>query len=179
MVLAITLGVSSLTAIWPLIRPRPIGALLLALLVAVIGIRSIEYAPMYAASVRNINQLQVALGRWMKQRLPTGSRVAVNDIGAVAYFSGHEILDLEGLVTPEALAYARPVRGIGSTTETRPDYIAIFPARYPDIASRPDLFHEVYRISIAGNVISAGDTIVVYRTPWTRQPLLPEARLRE
>ncbi len=83
-VLAITLGVSSLTAIWPLIRPRPIGALLLALLVAVIGIRSIENAPMYAASVRNINQLQVALGRWMKQRLPTGSRVAVNDIGAVA-----------------------------------------------------------------------------------------------
>jgi hypothetical protein len=141
-----------------------------AALIASAGWQAAQAAPVYATSVRNIEQLQVATGKWLRGSLPPGARVAVNDIGAIAFFSRHEVIDLEGLVSPEALAYPRPSRGIGFAEATHPDYIAIFPFWYPDISSRTDLFQEVHRISIQGNVASAGDTIVIYRTPWTREP---------
>jgi hypothetical protein len=48
----------------------------------------------------------------------------------------------------------------------------IFPSWYPDIVSRPDLFHQVYSVSISDNIVSAGTTLVVYSTPWTRYPSL-------
>ena len=73
-------------------------------------------------------------------------------------------------MTPEALAHPRVERGLGFARETRPDYIVVFPFWYPDIARHPELFSEIYRISISGNVVSAGDTMVVYSTPWTRMP---------
>jgi hypothetical protein len=159
-------------SILPLTRPAARVAVV-AILLAVIGRQTAQGAQLFAVSVRNIEQLQVALGRWMRSSLPPDARVAVNDIGAAAYFSRREVIDLEGLVSPEALAYSRPERGIGFATATRPDYIAIFPFWYPDISRRTDLFQEVHRVSISGNLVSAGDTIVVYRTPWTRQPLVP------
>lgn len=169
--LVAVLGVTGVSILMPFIT-RPMARLVcLSLVLGTVGQQSIREANFYATSVTNIQHLQVALGQWMQRSIPAGSRVAVNDIGALAYFSGHHIIDLEGLVSPEALAYPRPERGIGFTRATEPDFIAIFPFWYPDISSRPDLFPEVHRQSISGNVVSAGDTLVVYSTPWTRFPL--------
>jgi arabinofuranosyltransferase len=168
-------------SIWP-IRAAVARTAIVAMLIVLVGRQTAQGASLYATSVRNIEQLQVTLGKWMHQWLPPDARVAVNDIGAVAFFSRREIVDLEGLVSPEALAYPRAERGIGFATATRPDYVAIFPFWYPDLSKRTDLFQEVHRISISGNLVSAGDTIVVYRTPWTRAPLnvqpLPARRHR-
>jgi hypothetical protein len=41
------------------------------------------------------------MGSWLKDNSPPGSVVATPDIGAIGYFSGREVLDLGGLVTPE------------------------------------------------------------------------------
>jgi hypothetical protein len=110
-------------------------------------------------------------GRWLGEHLPPGSRVAVNDVGAIAYFSGQRILDLEGLVSPEVLPYRQYAdRGLRTVRDMRPDYVAIFPGWYPEIAASPD-FREIHRVTIVDNVISAGDTIVIYETPW--RPLRP------
>src|SRR5436190_2236285 len=130
-----------------------------------VGSRTIEGVRVYATSVRNIEQLQVTVGKWIGQWLPPDARVAVNDIGAAAFFGRRSIIDLEGLVSPEALAYPRPTRGIGFAMATQPDYIAIFPFWYPDLSKRSDLFQEVHRVSIRDNLVSAGDTIVIYKTP--------------
>jgi len=180
LVLSAVLAAAGLS-IWPL-KAGAARLAVVAILIALVGRETARGAGVYATSVRNIEQLQVTLGRWMRQWLPLDARVAVNDIGAAAYFSRREIVDLEGLVSPEALAYPRPERGIGFATATRPDYIAIFPFWYPDLSRRTDLLQEVHRISISGNLVSAGDTIVVYRTPWTREPVLaypfPEPRRR-
>jgi len=179
--LSAVLAAAGLSVWAPLVQQRALAGIA-AVLIAFVGYQTIRGAGVYAASVRNISQLQVALGKWMHAWLPPGARVAVNDIGAAAFFSGHEIIDLEGLVSPDALAYPRPTRGIGFASATQPDYVAIFPFWYPDLSTRTDLFQEVHRISIGGNVVSAGDTIVIYRTPWTRAPLnaqpLPERRRR-
>jgi len=179
--LSAVLAAAGVSVWWPLKSPAARTAVMV-LLLAIVSRDTARGAGLYATSVGNIDQLQVTLGRWLHQWLPPGARVAVNDIGAAAYFSGHEIVDLEGLVSPEALAYPRPTRGVGFASATRPDYIAIFPFWYPDVSSRSDLFQAVHRIAITGNLVSAGDTIVVYRTPWTREPVLrvplPEHRRR-
>jgi hypothetical protein len=169
--LCVVLAIAGLSAFMPLARWPAARVALMAVLIAVVGWQSADRVDYYAASVRNIEQLQVAIGRWMHRWLPPDARIAVNDIGAAAFFSGHEIIDLEGLATPESLAYPRLTRGIGVVSATRPDFIAIFPFWYPDISNRSDLFEEVHRITIEGNVVSAGDTMVVYRTPWTREPV--------
>jgi len=173
--LAAALGISGLAPWWRVVRQRRLRTAVLAVCVASAVYSSAASAPAYALAVKNINELHVSLAEWMRGHLPAGARVAVNDVGALAYFGGHEVIDLEGLVSPDALAFDRAHRGLGFTQKTQPDYVAIFPGWYPDIASRPDLFREVYRASIADNLVSAGSVIVVYSTPWTRYPPIPRA----
>jgi hypothetical protein len=50
---------------------------------------------------RGLQEVIVPMGSWLAVNSPPGSVVASPDIGAIGYFSGREILDLGGLVTPE------------------------------------------------------------------------------
>lgn len=173
--LAVALGMSGLAFWWQYVGQRWVRAAVLGGCVLGAVYASVSSAPSYALAVKNINELHVALAEWIRDHLPPGSRIAVNDVGAVAYFGGHQVIDLEGLVSPEALGFDRAERGIGFARSTQPDYVAIFPGWYPDIAARPDLFREVYRASISDNLVSAGSVIVVYSTPWTRYPPISRA----
>jgi hypothetical protein len=160
--------------------PKSVSTLLMAALVLGPVSRAYAQAPFYALSVKNIQQLHVATGRWACEHLPQGSTLALNDIGAIAYFSRHAVIDLEGLVTPEALSYRGPGRGLRFAEEVKPDYVAVFPSWHPDFMQAPERFEEVHRVSIIDNYIAGDSVIVVYRTPWTRQPPIrnpvPEAR---
>jgi hypothetical protein len=51
----------------------------------------------YAWNCRNIDELQVALGRWIAASVPPGEAVAAIDAGAIRYFGGRETVDLHGL----------------------------------------------------------------------------------
>lgn len=175
---AVALGVAGLASWWRVFGPRWMRGAVLAACVASAAYAGVSGAPAYALAVKNINELHVTLGEWIRDHLPPGSRIAVNDVGALAYFGDHEVIDLEGLVSPGALAVDRAHRGLGFTQQTQPDYVAIFPGWYPDIAARPDLFREVHRASITDNLVSAGSVIVVYSTPWTRYPPIPRASER-
>jgi hypothetical protein len=150
-------------------RSSLVSLVMVALLAVVTAWRTVGRASEYAASVKNIQEIHVATGRWIDGHLPADAVVAVNDVGAIAYFGKRRILDLEGLVSPEVLPYRRFVdRGIRAATDMRPDYVAIFPAWYPEIPASPG-FAEIHRITITDNVVSAGDTLVIYETPWTRR----------
>jgi hypothetical protein len=131
------------------------------------GMRMAAGAPFFAISVKNIEELHVRLGRWLHVNLPPGASVATNDIGAIAFFGEHPVLDVEGLVSPDALRHRGPGRGLKVVEEGRPDYVAFFPHWYPEIAADPR-FTEICRVSIADNYVSGGDTFLVTRTPWTR-----------
>ncbi|MGQ0720109.1 MAG: hypothetical protein ACT4PE_00905 [Candidatus Eiseniibacteriota bacterium] len=54
--------------------------------------------------VRNINEVQRAIGEWLAANLPAGTRVAASDAGAVRYFSRLPVIDVLGLNTPQMLA---------------------------------------------------------------------------
>jgi hypothetical protein len=122
-------------------------------------------ADRYAWAVQNINAMQVHLGRWVDRELPKTARIAVNDIGAIAYFSRREVIDLVGLVTPEILPYKR--RGdagvIEYVRETCPDYLIVFPDWFPELTKLDWLVEPVYRVRLERNVVAGGDEMVVYR----------------
>jgi hypothetical protein len=119
----------------------------------------------YGWAVQNINAMQVHLGRWLDRELPRPSRVAVNDIGAIAYFSRREIVDLMGLVTPAIIPYRREGEGgvMRYLMETCPDHVVIFPAWFPKLAARDDLLEPRYRVKLERNEVAGADEMVVYR----------------
>ena len=129
-------------------------------------------APWYASKVKNINDLQIGTAQWLLAETSPDARIATNDIGAIAYFGHRFIIDTEGLVTPEAIHPKRMRQFVPFLESVHPDLLVIFPEWYPEIASRTDLFHEVYRIH--AKQTAAGSThLVVYRTPWSRPEAAP------
>lgn len=119
----------------------------------------------YGWAVQNINAMQVHLGRWVAAHLPPRARIAVNDIGAIAYFSRREVIDLMGLVTPSVIPYRRDGEaGIRRfLLETCPDYVIVFPTWFPGLAARSELLEPVYRVRLQHNLVSGGSEMVVYR----------------
>jgi hypothetical protein len=55
--------------------------------------------------VGHIDRAHVAVARWARGQVPPGKPIAAFDIGALAYFSEHPILDLGGLVDRDFLPY--------------------------------------------------------------------------
>ena len=79
-----------------------------------------------------IREQQVSVGVWIKDNLPDGAVVGLNDAGAIRFFGDHPTVDLVGLTTNDL---ALPNRnGPGSLFEAlesmepedRPDYFAIY-----------------------------------------------------
>jgi arabinofuranosyltransferase len=152
--------------VWHAFRRSSAVAIVGAIACVLTAGKAFAGAPAFALSVKNIQELHIKTARWLIGNTPPHAVIAANDVGALAYFSGRRILDLEGLVSPEVLPYRQlPQRGLREVIDLRPAYIVIFPEWYPEIASSP-LFYEIRRIGITDNQISAGDTLIVYRTPW-------------
>src|SRR5262249_61849468 len=97
--------------------------------------------------------------------LPKTARLALNDIGGIAFFSRRDVIDLMGLVTPEIIPYRR--RGetgvIEYVSETCPDYVIIFPAWFPRLAASRETLEPIYRVRLARNEVAGAEEMVVYR----------------
>ena len=133
-----------------------------------LGIAVVSLVPAatrYGWAVQNINAMQVHVGRWVDTNLPRTARIATNDIGAIAYFSRREVIDLMGLVTPEIIPFRR--RGepgvMRYLKEACPQYVIIFPAWFPQIASSTETLEPVYRVRLERNEVAGAAEMVVYR----------------
>jgi hypothetical protein len=122
-------------------------------------------ADRYAWGVQNINAMQVHLGRWVDTHLPRAATLAVNDIGAIAYFSRRPVLDLMGLVTPEIRPYRRHGEAgvLRFIAERCPDAVIVFPTWFPELTARHELLTPIYRVRLERNEVSGGPEMVVYR----------------
>jgi hypothetical protein len=74
----------------------------------------------YQESERRVN---VVIGEWLRDHTAPEAVVAVPDIGAIGYISRREILDLNGLVTPELIPYKRNKEVNRFLEENPPDFI--------------------------------------------------------
>ncbi len=129
--------------------------------------QDVRFAGRYVDQVNNINALHVEMGRWAATHTAPGAMLAANDIGALGYFSGRTILDLEGLITPGILPFKAGKRHMAYLEQQRPDLLIIFPEWYPHLVKGASVFREVHRRSVP-RVTAAHDALVVYDTPWTR-----------
>ena len=129
----------------------------------------------YAWAVQNIDAMQVHLGHWVSEHTPPGARLALNDVGAIVYLGHREAVDVMGLVTPAIIPYRREgEKGVLRYLERAcPDYLIIFPAWFPELASRGDRFTPVYRVRLERNTVAGADEMVVYETAWNRWSRAP------
>jgi hypothetical protein len=154
-----------LGAVPPAARSRVWGRAAVVAYLAVAVVTLVPAATRYGWAVQNINAMDVHLGRWVDANLPKTARIAVNDIGAIAYFSRREVVDLMGLVTPQIIPYRRQGEAgvLRYVLETCPDHVIIFPAWFPGLAARADLLQPVYRVRLERNEVAGSDEMVVYR----------------
>lgn len=122
-------------------------------------------ASRYAWGVQNINAMQVHLGHWVDENLPKDARLALNDVGAIAYVSRRHVIDLMGLVTPEIIRYRRDGEAgvLRYLAETCPDYLIVFPAWFPELTARRSIVEPIYRVRLERNEVAGAPEMVVYR----------------
>jgi hypothetical protein len=141
------------------------GGLLLGVYLALAVTALVPAASRYGWAVQNINAMQVSLGRWVDAHVPPGGVIAVNDIGAIAYLSRREVIDLVGLVSPGVLPYRR--RGEAGIArylvERCPGHVIVFPAWFPELTARRDLLEPIHRVRLERNTVAGADEMVVYR----------------
>ena len=187
---AITLGMlgfrsvgDGLGRVWHVGKVRvPVRALLLAVLLAPTLLAMVEGAKHYAHNVRDVRNSDVEMGRWMKRHLPDDAVVAVSDIGAIAYFGGHKVIDMIGLVTPEILEYliasasAEDPDGFQGMIQylerEQPDFIVTFAEGYPQLLHDPR-FKTLHHVALSDNITMGGENMVVIMTPWSRYEWRP------
>jgi hypothetical protein len=95
---------------------RLLGNILAASLVGVVVLAmafflivgNIRWGPKYANDCRNIDELQVEIGRSIDRAFPQTARIGTVDAGAVRYFGKRYTVDLVGLNTPDVF-YSPPV----------------------------------------------------------------------
>jgi hypothetical protein len=111
---------------------------LVALVAAAAGMFTLaaHVVPQALAFRRGMAATWIAQGRWFAAHTPPGTRVALRDIGAFAYFSDRPVVDLGGLVTPamvplmRAHTYDDLAVGLGFGAVDRPEYLL-------DVATEP------------------------------------------
>jgi hypothetical protein len=156
---------TTLTTAWSSMRARVAGRVVGVVYLATALVTLWPAAERYAWGVQNINAMQVHLGRWVDAHLPGAATLAVNDIGAIAYFSRRPVLDLLGLVTPEIRPYRREGEAgvLRFIAERCPDFVIVFPTWFPELTARRDLLVAVYRVRLERNEVSGSSEMVVYR----------------
>jgi hypothetical protein len=152
--------------------PTTLAALVSLLAIVGSGWRLPTMARLYAWNVDNINEMHVALGRWVAQNTAPDEVLALNDIGAITYISERPVVDLAGLITPEIVPLLRAPDRTAQMAEFMAardvGYVVIFPNWFPDLAARSDLLESVHQVTLERNTIVGGQTMVVYRARWQR-----------
>jgi hypothetical protein len=161
-----------LTYLWTATRKHWAVGVFIVLALARLASQDIKFAPRYAAEVQNINDLQVVTAHWVRSHTTPEAVIATNDIGAIAYFGQRTIVDTEGLISPESVPYRRSKTTADYLAKVRPDLLIIFPGWYPELAGRSDILQEIDRVT-AAKVVSWGESLVIYRMPWTRPETVP------
>lgn len=118
----------------------------------------------------NINDQQVTLARWVKENVPHENSIAINDIGAITYFSGNKIIDMEGLVNSEILRYRRYDINtrLDSTLslfkKNNVTHMIIYDQWYPDFINKYGSNLEfITSAKLEKNTICGGEEMKVYR----------------
>jgi hypothetical protein len=132
------------------------------------------WANQFAWNVDNIEDMQVALGHWAAKHTAPDATLALNDIGAIGYLSQRRVVDLVGLVSPEAIdalqgkapGWEQDVALCRFLSRHDPDYAILFPNWYPELTRNRQVLTPVHTVRLVRNTIAGGEEMVVYRPHW-------------
>jgi hypothetical protein len=154
------------TDLWQRARSAQHRALVLGAPVAVFAVAAVYALPMarqtlamaeeFSWNSRNVQEVNVAMGRWIEANLPPSAVIAVTDAGAMRYFGGRYTVDLIGL--NESSTIGRPLEDL--LPEIRPDYTFLFRS---DLTDGLRYLEEVYHLQTERNTILGGSDLVAYR----------------
>ena len=156
---------------------RPVFHLFLALMVGVSIFLSVTvWSHRFANDVQNINNQQVAMGKWVKKHISDESVVALSDIGAITHIAGRKkIIDMVGLVNPELISFLEDYGKDDHNAllhylhREKPDYIITHPNCYPQLLEEKNGLEEIHSIVLKQySGIGAGQTMAVYKTHWDK-----------
>ncbi len=137
--------------------------------IGILAWRYPEQVDYYVTSVKNINNMQIALGKWVKENTPPNAVIATNDIGAITFFGDREIVDTIGLIDPEVVRRKRSPQAteamVDYLRQRRVSYALLFPTWHPDLILDPH-FHAVERIVLKDNIICGDDHMLVMKVNW-------------
>lgn len=96
----------------------------------------------YAEDVAIIQTEMVDTAKWTNENLPADSVIAAHDIGALGFFSNHQIIDLAGLISPEVIPFIRDEKQLSNYMDLKKvDYLVIFPGWYSELnQSKKEIF---------------------------------------
>lgn len=144
------------------------AAILLAFVTLPLVWRSIRATSEIVHAAGNIRDQQLQMAR-VTRLLGPGARLAVNDLGAVTFFSEARVLDLFGL-GDNALARAKRNRTYGADRlqsrleETATDFVICYPSWFSPPENLPDTLIPVESWHLADNLICGSETVVFYAT---------------
>lgn len=172
------------TALGPRVKAGGVGvplrAVALLLLLWPTATAAVTGAGRYLQSVGNIHDGDVRMAEWLRPRLDPDALIAVNDVGALKFLLPNRVVDLAGIIHPRVTRYIEEARAAGRDwregvlrilRETEPDYLVIFPGWYPGLEELDPGFERLFELEVRANIALGGNSIVVYKTPWTRYPL--------
>jgi arabinofuranosyltransferase len=115
----------------------------------------------YQNDVAIITTEMVDTAAWIKKNISPQENLAAHDIGAMGYFSDHEIIDLAGLVNPEVIPIIRDEERLADYLNSRQvDFLVTFPEWYPQLTG---LKEPVYKSRGIYSPRSGGENMAVYR----------------
>lgn len=158
------------------------ATLLLVFAVQLPGLVAMPVA--YAHHVSDVEASDVAAAQWLSSRVDPRALLAVQDVGALAYFLPNPTLDLAGLTSPEIrpVLFGRPGEEPGDwprrlyehLQNAEVDYLVVFEGTYPQIV-RSSGFRQVHSLRNPDNRTMAGNVLLIVATPWCRYPLSASA----
>ena len=154
---------------------RVLGVLLVLVLVIPSTVGYVEQADIYGNSVKNINEQQVVIGRWLAENTPENATLAMIDAGGIAFFSNRTTIDLVGLTTPDMVHLnMTPREKLIYIRDRNCSYIVTFNAWFWPWSNELHQGWEVlFTVYLPDNIISGADMKSVYFIDWALTDLAP------
>lgn len=128
------------------------------------------WAVMLGNNVREIQEIDIAMGQWIAQNIPADETIAVDDIGAIVFFSPRPIVDLNGLVSPEMWPVMADedfnTAAIHLLADANVTYLAVFPKWHPPLVNDPAMARPIQRFRTETHTIIGEQEAVVYEMDW-------------
>jgi hypothetical protein len=121
----------------------------------------VQGAVAYAGDVAIIETEMVPVAHWLAENTPPDALIAAHDIGAIGYYSGRNVLDLAGLISPEVIPFIRDETQLATYLDRRGSaYLVTFPGWYPQLVKSGQA---VYQSGGLFSPDAGGENMVVYR----------------